>query len=158
MRPKTFVAIDLETATPKRYSICQIGLAFVVDGNIKKTITIPVKPPKNEYKYYQTKIHGLNENYTKNASEFPDVWNKLYPYIEGKKLVAHNVGFEKSCLNQAFEYYNMEHPVLDFDCTYKLTNKKLSLICEEMQITLDNHHDAGCDARACAQVYLDYKK
>lgn len=156
MRTKSFVAIDLETATPKRWSICQMGLTFVVEGVIKKTVTIPIKPPNNKYFWMQTKIHGLTYKDTLDASEFPDTWERIYPYIKGKTLVAHNAAFEKSCFNQAFEYHKMDNPNLKFECTYKLTGKKLSLICEEMNISLDNHHDAGCDAAACANIYLNY--
>ena len=41
---ETFIAIDFETATAARSSICQIGITEVVDGNIQKPKGLLVKP------------------------------------------------------------------------------------------------------------------
>ena len=46
---ENFVAIDVETAQGKRWSICQIGLAIVENGKITETVTEFVQPPNNEY-------------------------------------------------------------------------------------------------------------
>lgn len=40
------------------------------------------------------------------------------------------------------------------DCTYRRTNLKLEDLCDALDIPLDKHHDACCDAIACAKVYL----
>ncbi|MFT5338270.1 MAG: DNA polymerase-3 subunit epsilon, partial [Luteibaculaceae bacterium] len=103
-----FIAIDVETAQGKRWSICQIGLAVVEGGIITETISELVQPPNNEYSIYNTRIHGIREVDTFRSPRFPDVWAKIYPLIQGHKLVAHNASFDKSCLNQALAYYNIE--------------------------------------------------
>ena len=61
---KDFVAIDVETAQGKRWSICQIGLAIIENGVLIETITELVQPPRNEYSFWNTKIHGLKEEDT----------------------------------------------------------------------------------------------
>lgn len=151
---ENFVAIDVETAQGKRWSICQIGLAIIENGIIKETISELVQPPGNEYSIYNTRIHGIKKEYTSSSPLFPEVWQKLYPIIRGQKLVAHNASFDMNCLHQTFEYYDMD--VLDFNCscTYKLTGKKLDVACRDIGITLINHHDAVSDAVACAEIFL----
>ncbi|MBI9069869.1 MAG: 3'-5' exoribonuclease [Salinivirgaceae bacterium] len=149
-----FVALDVETAQGKRWSICQIGLVFFENNTITKTITEYIQPPENEYFYWNIKIHGITPEVTKDKPYFPEVWERIYPLLKNKKLVAHNSSFDKSCLNQALKYYEMDVPEFDFDCTYKLSGEKLNIACESWGITLDNHHDATCDAKACGLLYL----
>lgn len=38
--------------------------------------------------------------------------------------------------------------------TYQLTHKSLDEVCSVLNIALDSHHDALCDATACAEVVL----
>jgi DNA polymerase-3 subunit epsilon len=153
----SFVAIDVETAVGKRWSICQIGLTIIENNEIIQTISEYVQPPDNEYYYWNIKIHKITPEITKDKPFFPEVWDKIYPLIKDKKLIAHNARFDKSCLNQALNYYDMHVPEFDFDCTYKMSGEKLNIACETWGISLENHHDAACDATACALLYLKLK-
>ena len=149
-----FIAIDVETAIGKRWSICQIGLAIVENGELKQTITEFVQPPNNEYSKANIKIHGITPEHTRDKPFFPEVWEKLFPIIQNKKLVAHNAEFDINCLHQSFTYYNLEIPEIEYDCTLLKTGQKLEHACASFNIPLDNHHNAGCDAEACAKLYL----
>ena len=149
-----FVAIDVETAIGKRWSICQIGLAIVENGELKQTVNELIQPPNNEYSIWNTKIHGITANKTSDKPTFPEIWEKIYPIIENKKLVAHNADFDINCLHQTLDYYNIEIPNFDCDCTYRKTGQNLNDACASFNISLDNHHDACCDAEACARLYL----
>lgn len=149
-----FIALDVETAVGKRWSICQIGLAIVENGIIIKTISKLVKPPQNEYSPWNIRVHGILPEMTENEPEFPEIWKEIYPLLEDQKLVAHNAAFDISCLQQTLEYYNLSIPKFECDCTYKITGQKLDIICNAYGIELINHHDAAADAVACAQIYL----
>ncbi len=149
-----FIALDVETAIGKRWSICQIGLAIVENGELKQTITELIQPPNNEYSKYNTKIHGITSEMTFEKPSFPEIWNKIYPIIENKKLVAHNAEFDINCLHQTLNYYNLEIPNFDCDCTLKMTGQALNEACASFDVSLENHHDAGCDAEACANLYI----
>jgi DNA polymerase-3 subunit epsilon len=151
---KDFISIDVETAIGKRWSICQIGLAIVENGELKQTITELIQPPNNEYSKYNTKIHGITSEMTFDKPFFPEVWNKIYPIIENKKLVAHNAEFDINCLHQTLNYYNLEIPNFDCDCTFKKTGQALNEACASFDVSIENHHDAGCDAEACANLYI----
>lgn len=150
-----FVAIDVETAIGKRWSICQIGLAIVENGEITQTFSKLVQPPQNEYAIGNINVHGITPDVTANAPVFPEVWDEIYPLLEGKRLVAHNASFDINCLHQALEFYNRQIPVMECDCTYSRTGYKLSEICDAYEIDLSNHHDATSDAVACAKVYMN---
>lgn len=152
-----FIAIDVETAQGKRWSICQIGLVIVENGEIKETVSKLVQPPNNEYSPFNIRIHKITPEETLNSPYFNEVWESIFPIIENKKLVAHNASFDISCLNQTLDYYNIEKPDFKYDCTYKLTGEKLKVACKKYDISLENHHDALCDAKACANLFLKLK-
>ncbi len=151
---KDFVAIDVETAIGKRWSICQIGLTIVENAEIKQTISKLVQPPNNEYASMNIKIHGITPDMTENEPLFPDIWKKIYPIIENQRLVAHNAAFDINCLHQALEYYNLPIPKFEYDCTLDLIGGTLDSACDLYDIDLKNHHNAACDAESCAKLYL----
>jgi DNA polymerase-3 subunit epsilon len=151
----TFTAIDFETAQGKRWSICQLGLVRVVNGQITNKLNFLVCPPGNVYFATNTQIHGLSAKHTRNSPNFPNVWPQVSPYIENEIVVAHNGAFDFNCLSQTLQYYKLSQPSYIQKCTYKIYGKGLAACCSHHGITL-NHHDALSDARACAELYLMY--
>lgn len=150
----SFVAIDVETAIGKRWSICQIGLVFFENNQVVDSINEYIQPPNNEYHFMNTRIHKITAEDTSNKPFFPEIWKTIQPLIEGKILVAHNAAFDLSCLNQTLEYYNLEKQNFNFYCTYKMSNLKLNIACNNYNIPLEKHHDADCDAKACGALYI----
>lgn len=150
-----FVAIDVETAHGKRWSICQIGLAIVENGKITKTISKLVQPPQNEYATVNMNIHGITPEMTMDAPDFSEVWKEIHPLIQDKQLVAQNASFDINCLEQTLDFYGLSYSNFECDCTYSRTRCKLSEICEAYEIEMNKHHNAVSDAEACAKVYLN---
>lgn len=155
MHISSFTAIDFETAQPKQYSICQIGIVRVVDGQIVETYNQLVYPPENFYWDRFTAIHGICPSDTRYAPIFPDIWDEIKHYFEGQNVVAHNGAFDFSVLNKTLDYYGMNSVSFEQHCTYKIFKKKLNVLCDEHNITLQ-HHDALSDAKACAQLFLKH--
>lgn len=153
--PHTFTAIDFETAHGKRWSICQVGLVRVVNGEVVDKINRLVRPPDNFYFYRNTEIHGISARDTMNAPLFSAVWNDIKHYIHNQKVVAHNTAFDIGCLHETLDYYNIVKPDFEKACTYKIYGKNLATLCRQYEISL-NHHDALSDAMACANLYLLY--
>lgn len=150
----TFTAIDFETATGYRNSICQVGLVRVENGIITKEINLLVQPPDNFYWSRFTKIHGIASIDTHNAPTFTEVWHIIKPFIENQNVVAHNgFGFDFPVLDKTLGYYYLPIPFYNKFCTYKIYRSNLANLCKEHQIFL-NHHDALSDAKACAELYL----
>ena len=148
----TFTAIDFETAQGKRSSICQIGLVRVENGIIIGTMNKLVCPPDNYYFYRNTDIHGIRAEHTRHAPTFAALWQYIKPFIVNQTVVAHNGAFDFSCLSKTLEYYRLQQPNYQKQCTYKIYKKDLASLCREHRIKL-NHHDALSDAMACAELY-----
>ncbi|NLY74857.1 MAG: hypothetical protein GX075_06100 [Firmicutes bacterium] len=149
-----FTAIDFETAQGPRWSICQIGLIRVKNGEIKHTYSQLIKPPGNKYSRENTLVHGINSSITKNSPIFPDIWKEIKVYIENQLVVAHNIEFDIDCLIKTLTYYNIDIPKFDIDCTFRKTGLSLVDLCQAFNIELENHHNAIQDALACSKVYL----
>ena len=96
----SFTAIDFETAIGKRWSICQVGIVRVVDGKIVESLSSLVQPPDNEYSMWNTRVHGITAEDTRDAPIFPDIWDDIRPYFENNLVVAHNAAFDIDCLKQ----------------------------------------------------------
>jgi DNA polymerase III subunit epsilon len=156
MEMDTFTSIDFETAQGYRWSICQVGLIRYEKGIITNEIDLLVQPPDNYYWKNFTEIHGISARDTVSAPTFNAVWQKIAPFIENQKVVAHNgFGFDFPVLEKTLEYYGMAAPTYDKFCTYKMYRSGLADLCVKHNIPL-NHHDALSDAKACATLYLKY--
>ena len=148
-----FTAIDFETAHGKRWSICQVGLVRVENGNIKEQFSFLIQPPNNFYLNMNIKIHGITPEHTENAPTFDKVWKEVRPFIKNQIVVAHNgFSFDFNCLKQTLEYYEIEIPNYKGYCTYKIFGESLASLCKKHKIKL-KHHDALSDAMACAKLY-----
>ncbi len=66
-----FIAFDVETATSKRNSLCQLGYAVVKDLEIVDTGNFLVKPPGNEYEARNSVIHKITALDTNEAPASP---------------------------------------------------------------------------------------
>jgi DNA polymerase III subunit epsilon len=147
-----YTAIDIETATSKRWSICQIGIVKVENFCITEEKLLNIKPPDNKYDVINTMIHGMSCKDTECESYFHEKWDIIKPHIEGQLVVAHNVNFDINSLQQTLEFYNINVPSIKSFCTYQATGFKLIDICNSYGIVIE-HHNALSDARACAQIY-----
>jgi DNA polymerase-3 subunit epsilon len=156
-----FAAIDFETANFVRSSVCSVGVVIVRDRVIRKEIYYLIKPNPNYYNKVCMDVHGLCNKDTEQAPEFPDIWAKIAPQIEGLPLVAHNSPFDEGCLKAAFELYGMDYPNYIFFCTCKAARRiigdkipdhRLPTVAAYCGYELENHHHALADAEACAWI------
>lgn len=153
--PETFTAIDFETAQGPRWSICQVGIIRVENNIIIERYSTLIQPPENIYAQGNINVHGITPEMTKHAKPFPEIWNRIKPYIENQLVVAHNASFDVDALEQTLAFYDMEAPTFDSDCTYSRLGKGLNELCQENNIPL-NHHDGLSDAEACAHLFIKF--
>jgi DNA polymerase-3 subunit epsilon len=158
----SFTAIDLETATSKRSSICQIGLTEVINGKLQQPKSWLVQPEGNIYDSMNTFIHGITPKDTQNSPTFPEVWNEVLPYLENKIVVSHNTSFDMYALRDAFDLYNIEYPTFEYYCTLRIAryiikgcySYSLNVVMDYLGLKFDNHHKADSDSFACSQLLL----
>ena len=158
MNSETFTALDFETATAERSSICQIGMVRVVDGEIFQTFSQLIRPPDNKYHYTNIRVHGITPLKTLNEPTFDEIWPVMRTYIEDQLVVAHNVSFDAGVLRATLKYYGLSIPEFRTECTLRLSGMNLNKTCESLGIELLQHHNAMHDALACAKAYLILKK
>lgn len=169
--PRSFVAIDFETANPSRASVIQIGVTRVLDGVIGIPHTSAVRPPDGHRAWNpnQFKVHGLSPSYIVGAPEWPEVMARLVRIASLRDgtllpLVAHNAAFEKSVINKTSEVAGVPSPwgPEDYFCTVKyarqeapdLPRHKLDFLVEHYGLGVFSHHDAGEDAAMTARLLL----
>lgn len=153
-----FVAIDFETANPKRVSACAIGYAHVSDGVIVESDGQLIQPVGG-HAPFQSKIHGIKEEHTFDKPDF----RELYPdirHIFAYPLVAHSL-FDKQVLNALADHYDLrlQFSYTDTSALAKeqfphLKNHKLKTLVKHFDLPAFKHHDATEDALACARVFL----
>jgi|TARA_B110000211_G_C13985543_1_gene511531 DNA polymerase-3 subunit epsilon len=157
-----YVAIDFETATSKRNSVCSVGIVTVEDGEITEEYHALIQPPNNEYNWHNIQVHGITEDDTINSPSFEHIYPEIKKRLAGKITVAHNESFDRSVLKNSMLDLGIDYSDIDlpekWECTLKIYKSmgyqpaKLNVCCEYHGIELQ-HHDALSDARGCAKLY-----
>ena len=155
---KQFTAIDFETGNPQRVSACEIGFAFVEDGNIVNSGSYLIKPVGG-HAPFQTRIHGITEEDTKNQPMFNEVFPLLQPLL-GWPIVGHS-SFDKQVLNALDEYFSLKICFEYFDSSSmakeklpELSNYKLDTVAKHLGLPEFKHHSAKDDAITCANIVI----
>lgn len=162
MESLNFVAVDLETATSNRNSICEIGIAVVKDSEIVESKSWFVKLEGNKYDNFNMFIHHITPEMTENASSFPAVWKEVEAYLTDGVVVAHNSSFDMYVLRETFLANNVEFPNFKHFCSYRIAkyilkgcnSYSLPNVCEALSIPFGTHHRAEGDAIGCANVFI----
>ena len=162
MQGLNFIAIDFETATGERASICEAGICVVRDGKVRETRSWLVRPQGNSYSYFNIRIHGIRPSDTFRSPEFPEVWAEISRYMKDcPVLVAHNAAFDMVCIRQSLDLYGLPKPDVTYYCSLRAARKlydfrcnKLDYLCDQFEIPYARHHRAGEDAEMCARLLL----
>ncbi|MDR0567761.1 MAG: hypothetical protein LBG87_00945 [Spirochaetaceae bacterium] len=165
--PLTFTAIDFETATGYRNSVCQVGLVKAINGIIAEEYCGLIQPPGNYIWEDFSEIHGIYPEHTACAPRFAESYPKWKHFIENQTLVAHNMRFDFGCLKACLaDFCGIGISAADETgilcktyCTMKIwkgafQNAKLLTCCENNRISLECHHNALADAKACAKLFI----
>ncbi len=161
---KDFIAIDFETANDSRISAVSIGVVPVCNGKIKhnQCLHYYICPPENYFKKIHFETHRITWEDVKDAPNFKELWDSsLKDLLDNKLIVCHNASIDKACLEQLLSYYDLNGKFHFLDTQliakryFSFENNKLETICEYYSIPLDNHHNALCDAKACAAIALE---
>ena len=156
-----FTAIDFETATEKANSACSVAVVEVRDGEIVRTYSSLIRPPRLEFSPFNVKIHGITPEMVRHERGFAGVWPELRPFLENRIVVAHNAPFDMGVLKSALLSNHIEPPHFLHCCTVQiarkawpeLPNHKLNTVGDFLHVDF-RHHDALEDARACAAIPL----
>jgi len=160
--PFRFVALDVETASRDSASICQIGIACVrASGEI--AVWTSYVNPETRFDSFNIELHGIGPDTVKNAPTFAELWPILHMSLYPYHLVQHS-NFDKRAIEAACETYRLPTPDLSWSDSVKIARTAwpefkgngghgLGHLKTALGLSFQ-HHDAGEDARAAAEVVL----
>ncbi|TCT15061.1 DNA polymerase-3 subunit alpha (Gram-positive type) [Natranaerovirga pectinivora] len=160
----TYVVFDIETTgfLPGKDKVTEIGAVKINNGMIVdyySSFVNPEQPIPPEIE----KLTGISDFMVQDAPKIEEVLPGFIDFIGDSVVVAHNADFDMSFINYfASELnYNLDVTVLDTVMMArmllpKLNRYKLNTIAKELNIKLDNHHRAVDDAKATAEIFLNF--
>jgi DNA polymerase-3 subunit epsilon len=153
-----YVLLDLETtgATPARDRITEIALIRYENGEEVARWQTLVNPHIPIPPFIQT-LTGISDDMVQTAPDFESVAPRLYQYLDGAVLVAHNVRFDHGFLKHEFQRIgiSLRQKVL---CSVKLSrllypqhrSHGLDAVIQRHQIVVAARHRAMGDVEAVA--------
>ncbi|MGE2690076.1 DEDDh family exonuclease [Mycolicibacterium pulveris] len=155
-----WAVVDVETTgfRPGQARIVSIAaLALGDDGNVEQSLYSLLDPGVDPG---PTHVHGLTAEMLHGQPCFGDIVGPLIELLDGRTLVAHNVGFDYSFLAAEAELVNRELPTDTVMCTVELArrldlgteNLRLETLAAHWGVTQMKPHDALDDALVLAQI------
>lgn len=154
------VVFDLETTglSPVSDRIIEIGAVKLKNLEVVGTFHIMVNP-KIDIPYKITKITGITNEDVKKE---PDIKSALVDFLgfigDCEVLCAHNASFDYSFLRNNLDTPRQFCVIDTLELSRYLLKKrksyKLSNLCKDLSITLENHHRATDDALAAARLLV----
>jgi len=155
-----YAVVDIETTGSYASANGITEIAIVIhDGkkviNFYETLVNPHTP----IPYFIQRLTGISNEMVVNAPSFKEIANHVNELLQDKIFVAHNVNFDYSFVKHHMEAcgFKLDEKKL---CTVRLSRKifpglkgyALGKLCHQLGINLNNHHRAGGDAMATAEV------
>lgn len=157
-----FIALDVETACMDRASICQIGIACVKNDNAIETFSMLINP-QTGFDGFNIQLHGIGPEHVQDAPLFPEAMEKMLPLLSRHHLIQHS-SFDRTAMIAACNFNGLEPPDLQWSDSVLIARRAwpefkgkgghgLSSLKEKLDLKFQ-HHDAGEDARAAAEIVL----
>lgn len=159
--PFRFVALDVETANNDRGSICQIGVACVRPDNSIETWVTYVDPQTSRWVF--TGLHGISNATVNGAPTFAEILPILEEGLRGLTVYQHS-GFDRSAVRAACAACRRAEPEWNWQDSVSVARRAwpelkgngghgLASLKGHLGLSFE-HHNAGEDARAAAEVVL----
>lgn len=159
-----YIAFDVETPNHFNNRMSAIGITIIENETITRKLYSLINP-ETGFDYFNTQLTGIREEMVRDKPAFPEIWKRIEPIMDSGVLVAHNAQFDMSVLKCCLKDYGIawkgQAPYL---CTVQIGRRvlpkmshRLNAMCDYYDIALDHHH-AGSDSLACAEILLQYIK
>ena len=158
MQNFSFVCLDLETTgLEESAEIIEVGMVKVVDGEIVERFDQLVQPTRPIPEAI-TLLTGIDDDMVHDKPFWEDVEQAVIDFIGDHLLVAHNISFDRSMLENhlGYETQNLWLDTHDMAKIFlpDLTRDKLVGIASALHIHEEDFHRADTDALVCAKVLL----
>jgi|TARA_R100000687_G_scaffold83605_1_gene87567 DNA polymerase III epsilon subunit-like protein len=159
--PFRFVTLDVETANNDRSSICQIGVACVRPNNSIETWVTYIDPQTSRWVF--TGLHGISAATVNGSPTIAEVLPILEKGLRGLTVYQHS-GFDRSAVRAACTALSRPEPEWNWQDSVAVARRAwpelrgngghgLASLKRHLGLSFE-HHDAGEDARAAAEVVL----
>lgn len=159
-----FTVFDIETTglSPTKDRITEIGAVKIKQGKITDRYSELINPeipiPDNI-----TRLTGITDSMVKDKYTIKEILPGFLDFVGDSPLIAHNASFDSGFIRAKATDLGLtvNNPIID---TLQLSRllltglkrHKLEMVCEHLNISLDNHHRAGDDAEATAEIMLKF--
>lgn len=155
------IAIDFETANERRDSACAVGLAWIDGGRIVRRETQLIRPPELRFSPGNIRVHGILPADVRGQPNLPEAMAEFLPDLSDRLVLAHNAGFDMGVLSASLAAWGKAAPPVRYLCTLRIARQVfpdpagcgLAKVAGRLGIRFE-HHDAGEDAYACAEIAL----
>ncbi len=157
-----FVAFDIETTgfSPDNDLIIEIGAVKIKDNKIIDTFSALVNPNKKLTSKI-IEITNITDDMLEDKPSIEDILPKFIEFCGKSILVAHNASFDMSFINKNCKRQGIKSNFTVIDTLQlsrmlftDLKKHKLDTICKYLKISLENHHRAEDDAKACGEILI----
>lgn len=157
-----YIVFDVETPNSANSRMSAIGITVVENGMIVDEMSTLVNP-ETWFHSFNIRLTGITPAMAEAAPDFGQLWPTLEPILSSGLLVAHNAPFDMGVLAKCLRAYCIDwRDTVWYACTCRmgrrvypqLPNHKLDTLCAYLDIDLE-HHQAGSDSRACAEILID---
>lgn len=157
----TVVALDFETANERRDSACAIGLAWIEGGRVVRRASKLIRPPELRFSPGNIRVHGIVAADVRDQPPFGEAVAEFLPDLSRGLILAHNASFDIGVLRASLQAWGLPVPALRYLCTVQIARRLfpdpegcgLGKVARRLGIRFE-HHDAGEDAYACAEIAL----
>lgn len=169
MPRKKEIEIVLDTETTgldyTRERIIEFAAVRLENGKIKDEFQTLINPHQHIRKSSQA-VHGITQEMVEDAPSEEEALPKILEFIGDYPIVAHNVIFDYSFLNEAkLRVFGekLENPRIDSQAMFKeiapdLESHGLEALTKRFNVDLTNHHRAMADTMGLALCYPKLKK
>ena len=154
-----YIVFDVETPNSNNDRMSSIGITVLECGEVVESFYSLVNP-ETYFSYFNVDLTGISPDMVRDKPTFPELWEQIEPIMSSGLLVAHNAPFDMSVLAKCLRDYGIVWKRrAQYACTCQMArrlmrdmpNHRLNTLCYWLDIPLD-HHDAGSDSRACAEL------
>lgn len=146
-------------------SVCQVGIAKVVDGKIVESTSWLVKPPTGltAFEPRFISIHGITPRAVRRSGiSWQESLRRISTISGNFPFVAHNIGFDRTVYARASERIGVSVALGQWFDTLTLArryvaapNHKLPTVAKALNLPDFSHHEAEADAITSARIALE---
>ncbi len=157
-----FVVFDIETTgfSSENDRIIEIGAVKIKNGIVVDSFNRLINPERG-ISYTITELTGINNDMVEDSPNIKTILPQFLEFVGDNIVVAHNAefdcGFIKSnCRRLGLQFNNgiIDTLPLARFLFPELKKHKLNILCDHLNISLENHHRAVDDAKATGDILL----